>query len=399
MPKTTQKNASGTRSQLPVILGALSLVGALISLWQTRLFFLTRTGTGGFKSFCNMGQTFDCTAVEMSNYAEILPGIPLSGFAVAGYTLLLGLSLCGLSPALRRNLKPWLVGFSGVALIFSLIYLFVMLTQIGKLCLLCLVIDSLNLILFVLALTLPSSVARSEPSGSGIRLSHIAAMGSGSLIVAFLFTQALNPQAGVKRSDLDDIVDSVMQSPSLPIEIPADAPTIGAPDAPVTIIKFTDYECPACKMGATAIHPLFKRYPKKVRFVFMNFPLAHECNADPQLNRTIHAYACEAAAVAVCAKEQGKFTEAYETLFDNQTSFKANGVADLVASKVEGLDSAKLKECMKLPSTADRIRRESLVGVNLKVQSTPTFFINGKKVEGGMPTNVWVQIIEKMIQN
>jgi protein-disulfide isomerase len=387
---------SGTRtpSRLYITLSALSFAGALLSLWQTRLFFLTRTGMGDFKSFCNIGQTFDCTAVEMSNYAEMLPGIPLSGFAVAGYCVLLILSLCGLSPNLRKSLKPWLVGFSGVAFLFSLVYLLIMLTQIGKLCLLCLVIDSLNMILFILALTLP----KREPSAQGLRPGQMIAIGTGSLIAAFLAIQALNPQAGVKSQDLEDIVDSVMQSPVMPLEIPADAPVIGASDAPITIVKFSDYECPACKVGAGAIHPLFKRYPKLVRFVFMNFPLAHECNADPRLSRTIHVFACEAAAAAVCAKEQGKFGEAYEALFENQSAFKTNGIADLLASKVDGLDPARMKECMKLPSTSDKIRHDSLVGVNLKVQSTPTFFINGRKVEGGMPTNVWVKIIEKLLQ-
>jgi protein-disulfide isomerase/uncharacterized membrane protein len=385
---------SHSRPRLYITLSALSFAGALISLWQTRLFFLTRSGMGDFKSFCNIGQTFDCTAVEMSNYAELLPGMPLSGFAIAGYLLLLILSLCGLSASLRKTLKPWIVGFSGIAFLFSLVYLLIMLTQIGKLCLLCLVVDSLNMVLFILALTLP----KRESSARGIRLSHIAGIGSGSLIAAFLFVQALNPQAGVRRQDLDDIVESVLQSPSLPIEIPSDSPVIGAPDAPITIVKFSDYECPACKMGASAIHPLFKRYPKSVRFVFMNFPLAHECNGDPRLTRTIHAFACEAAAVAVCAREQGKFVEAYEALFENQTAFKADGIADLLGTRVEGIDLQRLKECVKLPSTGDKIRRDSLIGVNLKVQSTPTYFINGKRVEGGMPTNVWVKIIEKMIQ-
>lgn len=383
-----------TRSKLSLTLAILSLAGMLISLWQTRLFFLTRTGLGDFKSFCNIGQTFDCTAVEMSNYAEILPGFPLSGFAIAGYLLLLALSLCGFNENFRKNLKPWIVGFSGVAFLFSLVYLLVMLTQIGKLCLLCLVVDSLNMILFILALTFP----KREPSEKGLRFSHIVAMGSGSLVAAFLFVQAMNPQAGVRQQDLEDIVDSVMQTPSQTLAIPPDAPVIGSADAPITIVKFSDYECPACKMGANAIHPLFKRYPKIVRFVFMNFPLAHECNADPRLNRTIHAFACEAAAAAVCAQDQGKFVEAYEVLFENQAAFKADAIADLLGNKVEGIDTKRLKDCMKLPSTGDKIRRDSLAGVSLNVQSTPTFFINGKKVEGGMPTNVWVKIIEKMIQ-
>jgi protein-disulfide isomerase/uncharacterized membrane protein len=333
---------------------------------------------GDLKSFCNIGQTFDCTAVEMSNFAELIPGMPLSAVAIAGYLVILLLSLFGLSPALRKNLKPYLIGFTGIAFLFSVVYLLIMLTQIGKLCLLCLIVDSINIILFVLALTLP----RSEKSKDGIRLSHLASIGAGSILVSFLFIKGLNPQAGVKQDDLNDIIESVLNSNQNAITLPADAPSIGESNAPITVVKFSDYECPACKMGALAIHPLMKRYPKEVRFVFLNFPLAKECNPDPQLNRTIHVFACEAAAVAVCAAEQGKFAETYETLFENQTKFEQDKIADLLNSKVSGLDLTKLKECMKLPSTSDKIRRDAVLGSSLKIQSTPTFFINGRRVEG-----------------
>jgi protein-disulfide isomerase/uncharacterized membrane protein len=385
---------SASRQKLFYFLAALSAVGAGISIWQTRLFFLTRTGTGELKSFCNIGQTFDCTAVEMSKFAEVLPGVPLSSVAIAGYLVILLLSLFGLSSSLRRGLKPYLVGFTGIAFLFSVIYLMIMLTQIGKLCLLCLVVDSINIILFVLALTIPKSEKSSDGTGPG----HIAWIGGGALLVAFLFAKGLNPQAEVKQDDLNDIVDSVLNSNVNVITIPASAPSIGDANAPVTIVKFSDYECPACRMGALSIHPLIKRYPKEVRFVFLNFPLAKECNPDPQLTRTIHTFACEAAIAAVCANEQGKFPEAYETLFENQGKFEQGKIADLLASGIEGLNTDRLKECMKLPGTSDQIRRDAELGSTLKIQSTPTFFVNGHKVEGGLPTNVWIDLIERLLK-
>jgi len=385
---------STSSTKLFYFLAGLSGIGAAISIWQTRLFFLTRTGSGEMKSFCNIGQTFDCTAVEMSKFAEMMPGIPLSAVAIAGYLVIFLLSLFGLSSSLRRGLKPYLVGFTGIAFLFSVIYLMIMLTQIGKLCLLCLVVDSINIILFVLALTIP----KSEKSNDGTKIGHIAWVGGAAVMVAFLFTKGMNPQAGVNQDDLNDIVESVLNSSITTIQIPAGAPSIGDSSAPITIVKFSDYECPACKMGALSIHPLTKRYPKDVRFVFLNFPLAKECNPDPQLGRTIHVFACEAAMAAVCATEQGKFPEAYETLFENQGKFEQGKIADLLVSKVEGLDANKLKDCMKLPGTADRIRRDAELGSSLKIQSTPTFFVNGRNVEGGLPTNVWVDIIDRLLK-
>ncbi len=387
-------NESSSKSKLYWFLAAASAIGAAVSIWQTRLFFLTRSGMGEMKSFCNIGQTFDCTAVEMSNYAELARGIPLSGVAIAGYLVILILSLLGLNDRYRRNLKPYLVIFTGIAFLFSAFYLLIMLTQIGKLCILCLGVDSINVVLFVLALTLPKAQAVQD----GTKPTTVIGIGAISLLVVTLLVKGMNPQDGIKQEDVNDILDSILASPVNAFEVPADAPSIGDSKAPVTIVKFSDFECPACKMGASAIHPLFKRYRKEVRFVFLNFPLAQECNPDPQLKRTIHVFACEAAAVAVCATEQGKFSETYETLFENQRSFESGKIADLLASKVQGIDLPKLKECMKLPSTSDKIKRDSSLGISLKVQSTPTFFLNGKKVEGGLPTNIWVQLIERVLQ-
>jgi protein-disulfide isomerase len=266
-------------------------------------------------------------------------------------------------------------------------------TQIGKLCLLCLGVDAINVALFALAILLPKASA----DDSGSKPGHLLLAGGGAVLIAFAFLKGLNPLYGVNEEVLNDQLGNILATPPVKVEIPADAPSIGKPDAPVTIVKFSDFECPACKLGAKSIHPLFKRFSKEVRFVFLNFPLAPECNADPALKRSIHPFACEAAAVAVCASRQGKYAEAYEALFEHQSSFEHGKIAALVASNVPGIDLAKLEECRTLPSTAEAIRRDTMIGMALKVRSTPTFFLNGRRIEGGIPTKIWVDAIEKVM--
>ncbi len=382
-----------TRSALTPLLALLATAGAAISIWQTRLFHLTRSGRGEMKSFCNINATFDCTAVEMSRFAELPGGIPLSGFAIAGYLLILILALFALDSGNRKALRPWLIGLSGLSLAFSAVYLAIMVGVIGKLCLLCLFIDVINSALFVVAWTLPGAGKSDRP----FPFSRVAGSAVASLVVAFLLTKGLDPMAEIKSSDLQDHVESILSAPVNQVNLPATVFSVGPADAPITVVKFSDYECPACRLGANSIHPLFKRYEKQIRFVFMNFPLASECNTDPNLKRTIHPFACEAAAVAVCAGEQDRFLEAYESLFSHQGGFEKDKIADLVLADVHGLDAGKLKACLAQPSTGDRIRAESAAGVALKVQSTPTFFINGRKIEGGLPTRVWIELIERML--
>ena len=79
--------------------------------------------------------------------------------------------------------------------------------------------------------------------------------------------------------------------------------------------------------------------------------------------------------------------------------FVTGKIADILA-RVPGMDMAKLKECTQLPSTTEKLKRDIELGGKgkLDIQSTPTFYINGKKVEGGLPTNLWVEIIDRMLK-
>ena len=374
-------------------LSILSAIGTALSIWQTRLFFITRSGMGEFHSFCNIGQTFDCTAIEMSPYSEFISGLPLSGFAIAGYLLVLILSVMGLaSDHFKKNIKTILVALTLISVLFSLVYLVIMIGIIGKLCILCLSIDFINILLLFLSFKLPPS-----ESSEGVTRLQVGIAGVTSLILAFLISYGLNPQADLKKDDLSDIVESVINTPSVTLEIPSDAPVIGDQNAKVTIVKVSDYECPACKMGATAIHPLFKRYPRGVKFVFINYPLDQACN--PSITHKMHEFACEAAEAAICGAAQGKFVETYETLFDHQKDFEKGKIASLLHT-IPGIDKTALTACLSFPSTGEKLRRDIALGGKdkLNIQSTPTFFINGKKVEGGLPTNVWIDLIDRMLK-
>ncbi|MBS1960349.1 MAG: thioredoxin domain-containing protein [Bdellovibrionales bacterium] len=374
------------------IISLLSLAGTLISLFQTRQFFETRSGMAAFKTFCNIGTSFDCTAIEMSKYAELFRGFPLSVVAVAGYLTIFMLSLFAMSDAYKSASRKFILVFSGIAVLFSISYLYIMIGIIGKLCLLCLLVDVVNVLLLVFALRLP---ADDEHARSRMSFAQVGIAGAVGLGIALLFSMALNPQAEMKKDDMNDMVESVLNTVPKDFAIPADAPVIGNPNAKITIVKFSDFECPACKMAANAVHPLFSRYANDVKFVFVNFPLDQACN--PAITRKMHEFACEAATVAICAQEQGKYKAAYEVLFENQASFKTGSIADLLAG-VPGIDMIKLKSCMSQPSTADKIKRDVELGTKVEIHSTPTFFINGKKVEGGLPTNLWMDVIDKMLK-
>jgi len=127
----------------------------------------------------------------------------------------------------------------------------------------------------------------------------------------------------------------------------------------------------------------------------LNFPLDMACNS--LIKNRIHDSACEAAAYALCAHQQGKYEQAYTVLFENQESLGEGKIAELLGS-IPGIDSNKLKECATLPSTLEKVKSEIKIGEAMAIQSTPTFFLNGKKIEGGLPTSMWIELIDRSLK-
>ena len=174
----------------------------------------------------------------------------------------------------------------------------------------------------------------------------------------------------------------------------ADAPTKGSKDAKVTIVEFSDFECPYCARFFNQTLPqILSNYGDKVLFAFRNYPLS----------ASTHPYAEKAAEAGECANDQGTFWQYHDLLFKNQNSLAAlvqadatNGVNQVIAKMKEyagtlGLDTAKFNQC--LDSGADKAKVDSdhkaltdaLSKAGITSLVTPSFFINGKFVSGAKP--------------
>ena len=147
-----------------------------------------------------------------------------------------------------------------------------------------------------------------------------------------------------------------------------DSPIRGDADAKVTIIEFSDFQCPFCARAAPIIDDVLKKYPKGVRFVYKQFPLP------------MHPMARPAAQASLAAQEQGKFWEMHDVLIQNQGSLDASKLADY--AKQAGLDVARFKRDLeqKKDQYDQRINAEMQQGQSFDVRGTPTLYIGGKKV-------------------
>ncbi|HEV7891230.1 MAG TPA: thioredoxin domain-containing protein [Pyrinomonadaceae bacterium] len=145
-----------------------------------------------------------------------------------------------------------------------------------------------------------------------------------------------------------------------------DQPSKGNPDAAVTVVEFTDYQCPNCAAAHPIIERLVAEYGDRVRFVVRDFPL-----------NTIHADAQKAAEAAEAAREQGKYWDFIAILFHNQSQLKPEQLKQY--AQVLGLDAAKFGAALDSGKFADKIQRDVNDGQKVGISGTPTIFVNGKR--------------------
>jgi protein-disulfide isomerase len=143
-----------------------------------------------------------------------------------------------------------------------------------------------------------------------------------------------------------------------------DQPVKGSPAAPVTIVEFTDFQCPSCAGAHPVLDRLVAEYGNRLRLVVRDFPLEQ------------HEFAAKAAEAAEAARAQGKYWEYAAVLFANQ---KALSVDKLKAYATQvGLDRQKFDAALDSGQMADKVQRDLMDGIRLGVNSTPFFFVNGR---------------------
>jgi protein-disulfide isomerase len=165
------------------------------------------------------------------------------------------------------------------------------------------------------------------------------------------------------------------------IQVAASGPAMGPEDAPVTIVEFSDYECPFCARAEPIISEVLKRYEGKVRFVYRHFPLD-----------SIHKQARGASEAAACADEQGKFWPYHALLFGSGADLSAAGL-ESHAEAVEA-DLEAFRTCVEERRYKATVEADVAEGRSAGVTGTPAFFVNGIVLKGAQPVDEFVRIID-----
>lgn len=212
---------------------------------------------------------------------------------------------------------------------------------------------------------------------------------AGILIGYVIWGSGLLPGLGSASLTANQAGGPVVEAPvsAEPEYVRYDVPTeghysIGPADAPITIVEFSDYQCPFCRRWHDEVYnDLLEAYPGKIRLVYRHLPLT-----------TIHPDAFSAAEAALCAGEQNAYWQFHEKLFSNERL----GIAIYLQYAQElNLNATSFESCINNGKYQPTVQADIDFAVSLGVRSTPTFFVNGLAIVGAQPLDVFRQVIDQ----
>lgn len=356
-----------------------------------------------YRSFCDVSSRISCTEVYMSRYSTYR-GVPVAIFGALWFVVAALLSVTGLRArdAVRESVPGYLFVLSTLALAVILYLGYASFVILSTVCVLCLTTYAA-----VVGLFLVSGAATSVPMTTlprrAARDVRVLVSSPLAITLAVLFcagavtTLAFFPREGVmaaanenaapaplsqdRRSEFERYFTS---QPRIPIMVPNEG-------AKVLIVKFNDFQCPACGQSYLAYKPILAKFeaeqPGAVKMVLKDYPLNPNCN--PNVSAMIHPAACDAAVAVRLAAIHNRADALEDYLYTHQPEMTAPMVRQAARDigQVTDFDA-------KYQSTLALVKGETGLGKQLSVSQTPTFFINGVKLEGMMAPQYFQQAIE-----
>lgn len=176
-------------------------------------------------------------------------------------------------------------------------------------------------------------------------------------------------------------VKVMLEPPRYTVPTLASDPVRGNPAAPVTIVEFSDYQCPFCARVNPTLDRIRQTYGERVKIVFKDYPLPN------------HPQAPKAAEAARCAGDQNKYWEMHDAMFANQRALEEPTLKQ--HARALGLDSAAFDRCLDSGKHAAAVQAGLDLGNKMGVNSTPSLYVNGRAVIGAMPFDVFKQVIDE----
>jgi|tagenome__1003787_1003787.scaffolds.fasta_scaffold20927522_2 uncharacterized membrane protein/protein-disulfide isomerase len=353
-----------------------------------------------YSSFCDINATVSCKAAYLSQYGSV-GGVPVAvgGILFFAWVLLMIWGSRGKS-RIYDSAPAYVFAVSTLALAVVLYLAYASFFVLKEVCPLCVTTYVAVIGIFVISGG-ASSVPMSSLPGRALRDMRVLVATPLALVIALIFvagaawgttafphaqdrpsTQPVKPLSGDQRTEFERWWEMQPKVANFPYDNEG---------VKVLVVEFADFQCPQCRVQYIALKPLFDEYaqrPKDVKAVMKQYPLNSDCNSF--VPTRMHNAACDASAAAIMARSKGQFEKMQDWLFMHQDQLSpatirealtdTTGIKDFDAQKDKALQEAKT---------------DISLGSSLGVNSTPTFFINGKRIPGGgLPPQYFREAIE-----
>ncbi len=379
-------------------LGACALLGLAASFESTRVHY-RMLNDPLYASYCDVSAAVSCTQAYTSRFGAVA-GVPVALLGLLFFVFVLGLLVLGTrSATTRENLPGYVFALSTIGLAAVLYLGYASYFILGVICLLCVTtyVAVIGLFLISGASTkypmahLPKRMTKDlrllvrTPGALTAAILFVVAAGAAiALFPEQRVTAAANEPAGspaeaqataiptASAAQIQQLEQYLASQPRVPVMVPDEG-------AAVVILKFNDYQCPACGQTYREYKPIIAKWtkdaPGKVKFISKDYPLERECNQF--LGQDLHMGACEAAVAVRLAKERGRGEAMEDWLFANQPAMTPETVKNAAATigTVKDFDA-------RYAGTLELVKADIAQGAQLKVGSTPTFFMNGMRLPG-----------------
>ncbi len=359
------------------VIGLFLLSSLMIgfSIYLTSHYFAIKFPTGlESGSLCNLNSFFNCDSTTLSPASNIF-GVPISIFGIIiGALVMLGLFVKNekLEKTVYFTLIINMIGCVGLFL-YSLIGL-------GGLCPFC------TLYYIASGLTLWMFVKQSEDfKPDFLVLGGFAVI---VLIAGYLTKMNVDGRIQAQSSVANDLINQYYSLPNLGSPAtPSEFLIATAADAPIQMQIFSDFECPACKALSEQMPQIIQRYGGKIHIQYFFYPLDNNCN--PSMERPLHQFACRAAYYTTCMPRE-QFGIVHDEIFHNQER-----LADFLKGAIA---KNNVEKCVDDPKTKEKVVAMINAATPFNIRSTPSFLLNGVKIEGVLPIDQLFAIMDEILK-
>lgn len=389
---------------LSILTLLLALVGVAIAVVLVREHLEVLGGNISQGLFCGAAAgNFDCSQVA-AHPSSTFAGVPVALWGLLFYVAMTALALGSLlltGPA--RTTVLFLGGSLAVAaLVIDIGLAWVMVTQIGAICLNCVATYGANLLLAINLGTLalleggrPSWPALFSPTPLRAKLAMFAVLGVGWGFAVGLTAPAIRDLQDFSAYEVAEFRAQIEQPPDVDMAAFADQPSRGPVDATLVIVQSGDFECTFCRAMAVRLEQLRMLHRRDIRLVFLNSPVHPDCN--PGIDEAVHDHACALGELAEAAAQLGRFWEYHDFVF-TRIPIKAVTTENVVAHLADmGIDPEAARRALASGAPKAALEHDVELSNRYKLIMTPSLVLNGYGKRGGIYPASLGPIVEMML--